>query len=208
MIAHSSACSRRPCMLSAPGGTLMAGLNQSQVAIEIDAIEVFEERMTSNDPNATAAESAIQQIGTEFRRLRALRGERLEDIAAYLDIKATYLFGIEQGDLSVVPSKREAKAMVRSYANYLGLDGEGIIGSYGSDHQPAWMATSAAGAQDVSRMARSNIGDHSLDRRRARHPRRLVLDRRRQSLRSDYAAGYRLTVSTMRTLPRSRTTPG
>ena len=84
--------------------------------------------MTSNDPNATAAESAVRQIGTEFRRLRMLRGERIEDIAAYLEIKATYLFGIEQGDLSVVPSKREAKAMVRNYADYLGLDGEGIIG--------------------------------------------------------------------------------
>ncbi|MGI9484481.1 MAG: helix-turn-helix domain-containing protein, partial [Geminicoccaceae bacterium] len=84
--------------------------------------------MTSNDPNATAAESAVQQIGAEFRRLRTLRGERIEDIATYLDLKATYLFGIEQGDLSVVPSKREAKAMVRGYADYLGLDGEGIIG--------------------------------------------------------------------------------
>lgn len=84
--------------------------------------------MTSDDPNATAAESAVQQIGTEFRRLRALRGERLEDIAAYLDIKATYLFGIEQGDLSVIPSRREAKSIVRNYANYLGLDGDRIIG--------------------------------------------------------------------------------
>ncbi len=93
-----------------------------------DAFEVLEDRMTSNDPNATAAASAIQQIGTEFRRLRALRGERIEDIATYLDVKATQLFGIEQGDLSVVPSRDEAKAMVRSYANYLGLDGEGIIG--------------------------------------------------------------------------------
>lgn len=84
--------------------------------------------MTSNDPNATAAESAIQQIGTEFRRLRTLRGERIEDIATYLDVKSTFLFGIEQGDLSVVSSKREAKALVRGYADYLGLDGEGIIG--------------------------------------------------------------------------------
>lgn len=83
--------------------------------------------MTSNSPNATAAESAIRQIGTEFRRLRGLRGERIEDIATYLDIKATYLFGIEQGDLSVIPSKREAKSMVRGYANYLGLDDEGIL---------------------------------------------------------------------------------
>ena len=85
--------------------------------------------MTSNAPNAAAAESAVRQIGTEFRRLRGLRGERIEDIAAYLDIKATYLFGVEQGDLSGIPSRREAKAIVRSYASYLGLDGEGIIGS-------------------------------------------------------------------------------
>lgn len=84
--------------------------------------------MTSTPPNAEAAESAIRQIGTEFRRLRGLRGERIEDIATYLSVKATYLFGIEQGDLSVIPSKREAKSMVRSYADYLGLDGEGIIG--------------------------------------------------------------------------------
>lgn len=84
--------------------------------------------MTSDTPNAMAAESAIRQIGTEFRRLRGLRGERIEDIATYLDIKATYLFGIEQGDLSVIPTKREAKSLVRSYANYLGLDGESITG--------------------------------------------------------------------------------
>ena len=84
--------------------------------------------MTSNHPNATAAESAIRQIGTEFSRLRSLRGERIEDIAAYLDIKATHLFGVEQGDLSGIPGKHEAKAIVRTYADYLGLDGEGIIG--------------------------------------------------------------------------------
>ncbi|MGI9421112.1 MAG: RodZ domain-containing protein [Geminicoccaceae bacterium] len=84
--------------------------------------------MTSNAPNAEAAESAVRQVGTEFRRLRGIRGERIEDIAAYLDIKATYLFGIEQGDLSVIPSRREAKSIVRNYASYLGLDGESIIG--------------------------------------------------------------------------------
>lgn len=84
--------------------------------------------MTSATPNAQAAESAIRQIGTEFSRLRSLRGERIEDIATYLDIKATYLFGVEQGDLSVIATRREAKSVVRNYANYLGLDGEGIVG--------------------------------------------------------------------------------
>jgi cytoskeleton protein RodZ len=84
--------------------------------------------MTRDDPNATAAESAVGQIGAEFRRLRNVRGERLEDIADYLDVKAIYLYGIEQGDLSVIPGKGEAKVFVRSYADYLGLDGGEIIG--------------------------------------------------------------------------------
>ncbi len=84
--------------------------------------------MTSTPPNAEAAESAIRQIGAEFRRLRGLRGERIEDISAYLNIKSTHIFGVEQGDLSVITSKREAKSVVRRYADYLGLDGEGIAG--------------------------------------------------------------------------------
>jgi cytoskeleton protein RodZ len=84
--------------------------------------------MTSTPPNAEAAESAIRQIGAEFRRLRGLRGERIEDISAYLNIKSTHIFGVEQGDLSVIASKREAKSVVRRYADYLGLDGEGIAG--------------------------------------------------------------------------------
>jgi len=84
--------------------------------------------MTSTTPNATAAGSAIMQIGTQFRRLRELRGERIEDIATYLDIKATYLFGIEQGDLSGLPGRSQAKSMLRSYANYLGLDGSSLVG--------------------------------------------------------------------------------
>ncbi len=84
--------------------------------------------MTSTPPNAEAAESAIRQIGAEFRRLRGLRGERIEDISAYLNIKSTHIFGVEQGDLSVITSQREAKSVVRRYADYLGLDGEGIAG--------------------------------------------------------------------------------
>jgi cytoskeleton protein RodZ len=84
--------------------------------------------MTSTSPNAEAAESAIRQIGAEFRRLRSLRGERIEDISAYLNIKSTHIFGVEQGDLSVISSRRAAKSVVRRYADYLGLDGEGIAG--------------------------------------------------------------------------------
>ena len=44
------------------------------------------------------AENIVSKAGAEFRRLRIERGERLEDVADYLRIKAIYLYGIEQGD--------------------------------------------------------------------------------------------------------------
>jgi cytoskeleton protein RodZ len=87
--------------------------------------------MTASEPNAAAAEDAICKIGAEFQRLRSLRGERLEDVADYLDIKAIYLYGVEQGDLSVIPDRLQARAILRSYADYLGLEGERIAGPLG-----------------------------------------------------------------------------
>jgi cytoskeleton protein RodZ len=79
------------------------------------------------DTNSRDAEEAIGKIGAELRRLRTKRGERLEDVAQYLGIKATHLYGIEQGDLSIIPSKHDVRSFTSSYANYLGLDGDTIM---------------------------------------------------------------------------------
>lgn len=76
---------------------------------------------------ATTAEETISQNGAEFRRLRTIRGECLEAIAYHLDVKAVYLFGMEQGDLSAIPGKRKTKRFLRVYADYLGLDGGDVI---------------------------------------------------------------------------------
>ncbi|MGI9449154.1 MAG: helix-turn-helix domain-containing protein [Geminicoccaceae bacterium] len=73
------------------------------------------------------AEEIIGKIGVELRRIRTMRDESLEDVAAYLEIKSIYLFGIEQGDLSVIPSQRSRRSYTSSYANYLGLDGDVIV---------------------------------------------------------------------------------
>ncbi len=77
------------------------------------------------------AEDIIVKAGAEFRRLRIERGERLEDVADYLRIKAIYLYGIEQGDLSVMPNEDDVRRFVRSYADYLGYEGNDDMGRMG-----------------------------------------------------------------------------
>jgi cytoskeleton protein RodZ len=79
------------------------------------------------DGSNGAADTAIRIVGAEFARLRSQRGEQLEDVARYLRIKATYLYGIEQGDLSVLPGPTYALGFARSYADYLGLDGNVVV---------------------------------------------------------------------------------
>jgi len=81
----------------------------------------------NTDPPTTTAEETISRIGAEFHRLRTVRGECLDAIADHLDIRAVYLFGMEQGDLSAIPGKREAKRFLRVYADYLGLDGGDVL---------------------------------------------------------------------------------
>lgn len=83
-------------------------------------------RSKTDDFDAKDAAGVIAKIGADLARHRAKRGERLEDIAEYLGIKSTYLYGIELGDLSIMSSKHHVHSYIASYANYLGLDGEAI----------------------------------------------------------------------------------
>lgn len=87
---------------------------------------MFRSKMT--DVSSKEAEQAITKLGAEFARLRAKRGERLEDIAEYLGIRSTYLYGIERGDVSIIASRRSLRSCIANYANYLGLDGDGVAG--------------------------------------------------------------------------------
>ena len=72
------------------------------------------------------AEHALGKIGADLQLLRVKRGERLEDIAAYLGIKSIHLYGLEQGDLSTIPNRYKVRSITSSYANYLGLDSDVI----------------------------------------------------------------------------------
>ena len=69
----------------------------------------------------------MREVGAQLRQARLERGEDLNEIAQHLRIKSSYLFGIEQGDLSALPGRPYALGFLRSYADYLGFDGEDLI---------------------------------------------------------------------------------
>lgn len=69
----------------------------------------------------------VREIGAELRRARIKRGEALEDVARQLHIKGTYLYGLEHGDLGVMPGVTYTLGFLRSYADHLGFDGGQIV---------------------------------------------------------------------------------
>jgi cytoskeleton protein RodZ len=73
------------------------------------------------------AESLMRELGAQLRQERLQRGEDLDDVAQHLRIKSGYLFALEQGDLSAMPGRAYALGFLRSYADYLGFDGEDLI---------------------------------------------------------------------------------
>ena len=83
--------------------------------------------MTDDHDQLDPAEALMREVGAQLRQVRLERGEELDDVAQQLRIKSIYLFGIEQGDLSTMPGRTYALGFLRSYADYLGFDGDDLI---------------------------------------------------------------------------------
>jgi cytoskeleton protein RodZ len=73
------------------------------------------------------SDEPLRSIGQELRAARTVRGEDLHDIAAFLRIRPAYLAALEQGDLGAIPGRPYAIGFVRSYGDYLGLDGRALV---------------------------------------------------------------------------------
>lgn len=66
-------------------------------------------------------------VGEILRRARLHYGQSLEDIERNLRIRAELIEAIEKGDSKKLPGRVYAIGFVRSYAEYLGLDGEKMV---------------------------------------------------------------------------------
>jgi hypothetical protein len=83
--------------------------------------------MSDDHEQLDPAEALMREVGAQLRHVRLERGEELDEVAEHLRIKSAYLFGIEQGDLSRMPGRTYALGFLRSYADYLGFDGDDLI---------------------------------------------------------------------------------
>ncbi|MCS7269013.1 MAG: DUF4115 domain-containing protein [Geminicoccaceae bacterium] len=81
------------------------------------------ETVDARDPR----QEALRRVGAALRQAREARGEDLYAVAEILRIKPSYLFALEEGDLSMTPGRPYALGFLRSYADHLGFDGAEVV---------------------------------------------------------------------------------
>jgi cytoskeleton protein RodZ len=66
------------------------------------------------------------KIGPVLEQARKERGLTLDDVEQATKIRKRYLAGLEREDYGVLPDAVYAQGFLKTYANYLGLDGENL----------------------------------------------------------------------------------
>jgi cytoskeleton protein RodZ len=66
------------------------------------------------------------EIGRLLEKKRKERGLTLEEVEQATKIRKRYLTGLERDDYAILPDAVYARGFLKTYANYLGLDGEAL----------------------------------------------------------------------------------
>jgi cytoskeletal protein RodZ len=69
----------------------------------------------------------VGTIGEKLQEARRRKGKSLKEIENILRIRASYLEALEKDNFEKIPGFAYAKAFLKSYANYLGLDAESLV---------------------------------------------------------------------------------
>ena len=110
------------------------------------------ERRSNEMDEIVTADARVREIGGRLRDARQERGEDLYDIADYLRIRPAYLFALEEGNFGATPGRPYALGFLRTYADYLGFDGQDLVGEL-KHHGPARAATATADAAGLEPVA-------------------------------------------------------
>ena len=118
---------------------------------------------TFESPNGGA------KIGQVLERARKERGLTLEEVEHATKIRKRYLVGLEREDYRVLPDTVYARGFLKTYANYLGLDGEELAREFKDRRKPRRDRGISYGAPKQSEFDRPLINPGGLDtpRRRA-----------------------------------------
>jgi cytoskeletal protein RodZ len=87
----------------------------------------------------------LHEIGPQLRAAREARELSLEQAEEETKIRKKYLIALEEGTPEVIPGDVYVRGFLRSYANWLGLDGDQLLERY-KEHQSG--ASAPAKAED------------------------------------------------------------
>jgi transcriptional regulator with XRE-family HTH domain len=76
-------------------------------------------------------------IGTTLRETRSRRKVSLDEVEAATKIRARYLQALENEDWDVLPGGAYTRGFIRTYASYLGLDGDRLAEEYRRSSGPS-----------------------------------------------------------------------
>ena len=82
------------------------------------------------EPNEFIDDRNEDGVAALLRRRREELGRDVTTVARQLRIRAVYISAIEDGRLQDLPGTAYAVGFVRAYADYLGLDGNSVVGDY------------------------------------------------------------------------------
>ncbi len=85
-------------------------------------------------------------VGTILRRARTRRELELSEVEAATRIRLRYLRAIEDEEWDVLPGGVYRRGFIRTYASFLGLDGERLVEDYRQSVEP-WHRAGAAQSQ-------------------------------------------------------------
>ena len=75
----------------------------------------------------------MSSIGRVLQQEREQQGRTLKEVSDAVNIKEAYLDALEKENFDVIPGAVFVKGFIRTYAEYLGLDGAELVTAYKKD---------------------------------------------------------------------------
>ncbi len=116
-----------------------------------------EDRGTFRTPNGEA------KIGAVLEKARKQRGLTLDEAEYATKIRKRYLDGLEREDFGVLPDAVYTRGFLKTYANYLGLDGEDLARQLRDRRRSRRERTFAYGAPKTSEFDKPLINPGELN---------------------------------------------
>ncbi|MDF2702792.1 MAG: hypothetical protein K0S10_1738, partial [Rubrobacteraceae bacterium] len=116
-----------------------------------------DDRGTFRTPNGEA------KIGAVLEKARKQRGLTLDEAEYATKIRKRYLDGLEREDFGVLPDAVYARGFLKTYANYLGLDGEDLARQLRDRRRSRRERTFAYGAPKTSEFDKPLINPGELN---------------------------------------------